>query len=71
MQKKSEIDMARAERSEIIRTITRLKYRLLANRELNDILPDSLNEFELSLQNGELKTLDLPEVLNVINTKDN
>lgn len=70
MQKKSEIEMARLERAEIVRTITRLKFRLLANRELNDILPSSLEEFDVALQNGELKTLNLPEALDVVNTKD-
>lgn len=70
MQKKSEIELARLERAEIIRTITRLKYRLLANRELNEILPTSLEEFDFSLQNGELKILDLPEALDVVNTKE-
>jgi hypothetical protein len=65
MQKKSEIELAKAERAEIIRSLTRLKYRLLANREINSILPDSLMEFERSLQSGELLEINLSEALDV------
>lgn len=65
MQKKSDIELAKAERAEIIRSLTRLKYRLLANREINAILPDSLMEFEKSLQSGELLEINLSEALDV------
>ena len=65
MQKKSDIELARAERAEIIRSLTRLKYRLLANREINDILPNSLVEFDKSLQSGELLEINLAEALDV------
>ena len=65
MEKKTDIQMARAERAEIIRTLTRLKHRLAANREINEILPDSLSEFDKAVQEGNLKLLDISEVLNV------
>jgi len=65
MQRKSEIELARAERAEIIRSLTRLKYRLIANREINDLLPDSLIEFDKALQSGELLEINLSEALDV------
>lgn len=70
MQRKTDVELARAERAEIIRSITRLKYRLLANREINSVLPDSMARFDKALQSGNLEVLDLPEALDVINTKD-
>jgi hypothetical protein len=65
MQRKSEIELARTERAEIIRSLTRLKYRLIANREINNLLPDSLLEFDKALQSGELLEINLSEALDV------
>lgn len=65
MQKKTDIELARLERIDIIRTMTRLKYKLLANRELNETLPGSLAEFDAAIQSGELKQIDISEVLDV------
>lgn len=65
MKRKSDIELARAERADIVRTITRLKYRILANREINEVLSDSLDDFDRQVSNGELPVLDLPEVLDV------
>lgn len=65
MRLKDEIEMARAERAKIVRSLTRLKYSLLADREINDTLTASMVDFEKSLQGGKLKKLNLGEILDV------
>lgn len=55
MIKKSPIEMERAKIIKATRTLVRLKHSLAADEEINDILPDRLEEFEKSLQLGELK----------------
>lgn len=71
MMKKDEIELARAERAKIIRSLTRLKYSLLADREINATLTASMFEFDKSLQNGELKQLNLGEILDAVNPTNN
>jgi len=71
MQKKDEIELARAERAKIIRSLTRLKYSLLADREINDTLSASMIDFDKSLQSGKLKQLNLGEILDVTKRNDN
>lgn len=57
MKKKSSIEMERERITKITRALIRLKHSLNADEELNDVLPDTLEEFEKSLQAGELKSL--------------
>lgn len=57
MQRKSEIEMERARVIKITRTLTRLKHTLAYDEEINEVLPDKLNEFDAAIQEGELKTL--------------
>jgi len=61
MQKKSEIEMERAKILKVTRNLIRLKHSLQADKELNDILPERLIEFDRALQDGEL--LGLPDGL--------
>lgn len=61
MQKKSEIEMERLKIIKVTRALTRLKYSLQADKELNDVLPDRLIDFDKALQDGEL--LGLPDGL--------
>lgn len=65
MIKKSEIEMERARTIKITRSLIRLKHSLAADKEINDILPDRLIEFEKAVQDGELLTLPVPEVYDV------
>lgn len=65
MTKKNEIELARAERTKIIKYLTRLKYSILADREINDVLSTDMAKFDRAIQQGELKQLDLGEVLSV------
>ena len=46
----------------ITRAIVRLKHSLAADEEINELLSSRLEEFERSLQSGELKTLDVPSM---------
>ena len=39
------------------RTLIRLKHSLAADQELNDVLPDTLGEFDEALARGELREL--------------
>lgn len=71
MNRKSPIEMEKDRVTKITRAIVRLKHSLAADEELNEILPDRLNEFDDSLQSGELKqlTIDLEEVINAYSKK--
>jgi len=59
MIKKSEIEMERASLIKTTRTLLRLKASLSFDKELNDILPDQLEEFDAGIQSGELRTLSI------------
>lgn len=61
MLRKSDAELNRAAVVKITRTMLRLKHSLAADREINDILPDRLEEFDAALQRGEL--LELPVAL--------
>ena len=63
MQKKDDIELARSERVKILRSLTRLKYSIMADREINDILTESMLDFDNALQNGELKQISVGEML--------
>lgn len=72
MNKKTPIEMERDRIIKITRNYVRFKKSLEADEELNDLLPDRLEEFDKSLQNGELKSIvaDIDEVLDAFKTKD-
>jgi triphosphoribosyl-dephospho-CoA synthetase len=57
MKKKTEIEMERQRTLKIARTLITLKHRLAAEEEMNNILPDTLAEFDKSLQGGVLLRL--------------
>lgn len=59
MPKKSAIEMEKFKISKVTRTLVRLKHSLAADVELNDILPETLSEFDTALQAGELKALQV------------
>lgn len=57
MRKKTPIEMERARVMKVTRSMLRLKHSLNADEEINNILPDTLEEFDRSVQSGELKRL--------------
>jgi len=57
MRKRSEAEMERAKIIKAGRTLIRLKHSLAADKEINDLLPDVVSEFNTALANGELKQL--------------
>lgn len=59
MNKKSPIEMERHRLLKVTRALIRLKHSLDADIELNDVLPDKIQEFDAALQSGQL--LGLPE----------
>lgn len=61
MYKKSDIEMERAKVLKFTRGLVRLKHSWAADVELNEILPERLQQFDAAIQNGEL--LALPENL--------
>jgi hypothetical protein len=65
MNKKSDIELERAKILKVTRALIRLKHSLQADVELNDVLPDTLIQFDKALQNGELLELNanLNEIL--------
>lgn len=59
MATKTEIEMARLAITKVTRAEVRLKYALLADKELNEVLPRRLAEFDAAIQEGEVKSLTL------------
>jgi len=59
MPKKSPIEFEREKTAKILRTLIRLKHSLAADEEINNVLPDTLAEFDSATQAGELKSLQL------------
>ncbi len=57
MRKKTDIEMERQRVQKIARAAIRLKHSLEADVEINNVLPDTLAEFDAALQSGELKRL--------------
>ena len=53
MPKLDEVDMARKELIDLARTVIRLKHRSAANRELNDVEPVLLAEFNKRVARGQ------------------
>jgi len=54
MSKKTDVEMERMALAKIARTALRLKHSLAADREINDTLPDTLNEFDARTILGDL-----------------
>lgn len=65
MRKKTKAELERAKIAKVARTLIRLKHSLAADEELNEILPDKLEEFDQGVLGGEIKRLktDLGDVL--------
>jgi len=57
MIQKTEIEMERDRLVKINRTLIRLKHSLLADQELNALLPGRLQDFDAAIQRGELLTV--------------
>lgn len=57
MRKKTEIEMQRAKVAKVTRTLVRLKHSLAADQEINDVLPDTLSEFNAAVESGQLLEL--------------
>ena len=57
MNKKTDIEMERAKTTKVLRTLIRLKYSLKADEEMNEVIPDTLSEFDKALASGELLIL--------------
>lgn len=54
MTTKSDIEMARLAVAKVTRTEIRLKHQLAADKEINDVLPRRLIEFDAAVQQGTL-----------------
>ena len=54
MIQKEQAELARAKMLKTIRTAIRLKYSLLADEELNTVLPEAERRFTLALQKGNV-----------------
>lgn len=65
LQKKTPAEMEKAKIIKAARTLIRLKHSLAADEEMNDVLPDTLAEFDEAVQRGELRELkaSLDEIL--------
>lgn len=66
MPSKSDVELARYMLVKVIRDQTRLKYSLLADKELNQTLPQRLAEFDRMVQEGTLPDVYLMVDSNVV-----
>lgn len=66
MQKKSDIDMERLRIAKAIRTAINLKHRLAADRELNDVLPAVLEQFDRTVSAGQPYELNIGGVFDEV-----
>ena len=63
--------MERDQITKVTRALIRLKHSLAADRELNEILPDTLEMFDQAVASGQLRGVEVSGLLNeVINPKD-
>lgn len=62
--KKSEAELERSAIVKATRTLIRLKHSLAADREINDVLPERIEQFDIALQSGELLTLPVSTEIN-------
>lgn len=62
MRKKSETEMERARVIKVQRALIRLKHSLAADEELNEVLPDTLSEFDKAIASGHLKQIESPKL---------
>lgn len=57
MHRKTPAELEKARIQKVARTLIRLKHSLAADEELNQVLPDTLADFDEALARGELKEL--------------
>lgn len=62
LRRKSEAEMERARVIKVQRTLIRLKHSLAADEELNEVLPDTLSEFDKAIAGGQLKQIQSPKL---------
>ncbi len=58
MNKKSPAEMQRSRTIKAYRTLIRLRHSLAADEEINELIPDTLAQFDEALSNGELLELE-------------
>ena len=64
--RRDKVDQARANLLKTIRTAIRLKYSLMADEELNDVLPEAEKKFNAAVMRGQLPDpVDIKKVLRV------
>ena len=62
MSKKSEADLALSEKKDVVRTVLRLKHRLLVARELNDLEDLIEQTHEKEVASGKLTKIDVDSI---------
>jgi len=62
MQQKSDIDMERLRIVKAVRTAIRLKHSLAGDREINEVLPLVLEEFDRAVSAGQAYELEVGSV---------
>lgn len=63
MARRTEIEQQRLAVAKSVRSAIRLKHALAADAEVNDVLPDVLDQFDRAIAAGEPFTLNLRSVL--------
>lgn len=55
MQKRTAVEMERHRIAKVTRAMLRLKYSLMADEAINEMLPETLSLFDKAVQSGELQ----------------
>lgn len=66
MVRRTEAEMERHRIKKTAQTLIRLKHSLAADEEINRVLPDTLEQFDEALANGELLEVDPKAVLELL-----
>lgn len=64
---KPSLEQARVNARKVARTVIRLKYAIAADNELNEVMPILDRRLEVMLQNGQVPSLTMGDIEQVIN----
>jgi len=62
-EKLDEAQLRRREMVKLLRVAVRAKHSVMADRELNDLLPAAEKAFDKALQRGTLKAIDVESIV--------
>jgi hypothetical protein len=68
--RKDEVELARTDTIDLIRTVARLKHRIALRRELNEVESEYMQKFDQAIASGQQWELDASSVLRDLDGED-